>query len=121
MRLRGMLGQVQLARSVALRQGAAERGLRPLQTRPRHRALPTGAEERTLCRHVTVRRERSADGNVAFPCQEESSNAASPDNQPPPLAATPSADASSGLVKKREQKRIGNANKKGFSMFGMVV
>lgn len=54
MRLRGVLGQVQLAHVAALRRGAAQRGLRALQTRPRHHPLPASPAEGALQPHVTA-------------------------------------------------------------------
>lgn len=52
-RLRGMFGQVQLARAAAVRRGTPQRGLRPLQTRPCYHTLPTRTTAGTLHAHVT--------------------------------------------------------------------
>lgn len=48
-RLRGVLGQVQLAHPPALQQAAQERGLRALQARACRPALPRGALRRNSC------------------------------------------------------------------------
>ncbi|XP_029409431.1 ras-like protein family member 10B isoform X2 [Nannospalax galili] len=52
-RLRGVLGQVQLAHPAALQRAAQECRLRPLQTRARGPALPRRAAPQSLRHHVT--------------------------------------------------------------------